>query len=66
MSKLLDDVRNVMRVRHYSYETEKIYVYWIRQYIYFHKITHPKDMGAEEITEFLTHLAFNGKVSVST
>jgi hypothetical protein len=46
MSKLLDDVRNVMRVRHYSYQTEKIYIYWIRQYIYFHKITHPAEMGA--------------------
>ncbi len=49
MSELLNNVRNVMRVRHYSYETEKIYIYWIKQYIYFHKITHPAEMGAAEI-----------------
>ena len=57
MSKLLDDVRSLMRVRHYSYETEKTYIYWIRQYIFFHKITHPKDMGTVEVEAFLTHLA---------
>ena len=66
MSKLLDDVRNVMRVRHYSYETEKIYIYWIRQYIYFHKITHPAEMGAAQIEAFLTHLAVKKAVSAST
>ena len=66
MSKLLDDVRNVMRVRHYSYQTEKIYIYWIKQYIFFHKITHPKDMGAAEVTAFLTHLAVERTVAAST
>lgn len=66
MSNLLDDVRNVMRVRHYSYETEKIYVYWIKQYIYFHKITHPKDLGAAEVESFLTHLAVEKNVTAST
>jgi len=66
MSKLLDEVRNVMRLRHYSYETEKIYVYWIKQYIYFHKITHPKDMGAIEVEAFLTHLAVEKNVTAST
>jgi hypothetical protein len=49
MSKLHDDVRSVMRVRHYSYETEKTYIYWIRQYIFFHKITHPAEMGAADV-----------------
>jgi hypothetical protein len=57
MSKLLNEVRNLMRVRHYSYQTEKTYIYWIRQYIFFHRIRHPKEMGAEEIQAFLTHLA---------
>ena len=66
MSKLLDDVRNLMRVRHYSYETEKTYTYWIRQYIFFHKITHPKEMGAAEIESFLTNLAVEKNVSAST
>ena len=66
MSKLLDDVRNVMRLRHYSYETEKIYIYWIRKYIFFHNIKHPAEMGAPEIETFLTHLAVEKTVSAST
>ena len=66
MSKLLDDVRNLMRVRHYSYQTEKIYIHWIRHYIFFHKITHPKDMGAAEVEAFLTHLAVDRTVTAST
>ena len=55
VSELLDSVRNVMRVRHYSYQTEKTYIHWIRQYIFFHKVTHPKEMGAAEVEAFLTH-----------
>ena len=66
MSKLLNDVRNVMRVQHYSYQTEKTYVHWIRQYIFFHKVTHPKEMGAGEIEAFLTHLAVERTVAAST
>lgn len=66
MSKLLDDVRDVMRVKHYSYQTEKIYIYWIRRYIFFHKITHPTEMGAAEVQAFLTHLAVEKKVAAST
>jgi hypothetical protein len=66
MSKLLDDVRDVMRVRHYAYQTEKTYIYWIRQYIFFHEITHPKDMGAAEVEAFLTHLAVGRSVAAST
>ena len=66
MSELLDNVRNVMRVRHYSYQTEKTYIHWIKQYIYFHKITHPKDIGAAEVEAFLTHLAVERTVAAST
>ncbi|MGI8544382.1 MAG: phage integrase N-terminal SAM-like domain-containing protein [Aridibacter sp.] len=66
MSKLLDDVRDVMRVKHYSYQTEKIYIYWIRRYIFFHKITHPTEMGAAEVQAFLTHLAIERNVADST
>ena len=66
MSKLLDDVRNVMRVRHYSYQTEKTYIYWIRQYIFFHKVTDPAEMGASEVTAFLTYLAVEKTVAAST
>jgi hypothetical protein len=46
MSKLLDQVRGILRTRHYSYRTENNYVEWILQYIRFHNITHPKEMGA--------------------
>ncbi len=66
MSKLLDNVRNVMRVRHYSYQTEKTYVHWIRQFIFFNKITHPAEMGAAEVEAFLTHLAVERNVAAST
>ncbi len=55
-----------MRVRHYSYETEKIYIYWIKQYIYFHNITHPAEMGAADVEAFLTHLAVEKNVVAST
>jgi site-specific recombinase XerD len=66
MSKLLDNVRNVMRVRHYSYQTEKTYLHWIRQFIFFNKITHPAEMGAAEVEAFLTHLAVERNVAAST
>ena len=66
MSKLLDNVRNVLRVRHYSYQTEKTYVHWIRQFIFFHKVTHPAEVGAAEVEAFLTHLAVERNVAAST
>lgn len=55
-----------MRVRHYSYQTGKIYIHWIRQYIFLHKITYPKDMGAAEVEAFLTYLAVEKTVAAST
>lgn len=64
--KLLEQVRAVARVRHLSHRTEDVYHNFIKRYIIFHGKKHPKDMGAEEITEFLTHLAVDGKVSAST
>jgi integron integrase len=64
--KLLDQVRHALRTRHYSYATEKTYIQWIKQYVYFHNITHPKDLGEEHISQFLTHLAVKKKVSAST
>ena len=66
MPKLLDQVRTVLRTRHYSYQTEQTYVKWIRRYIYFHDIKHPKEMGAAEIEAFLSDLAVRGNVSAST
>ena len=64
--RLLDRVREAIRTRHYSQRTEKAYVAWIRRYIFFHGKRHPADMGAAEITRFLTSLAVEGQVAAST
>ncbi|MFZ2161124.1 MAG: integron integrase [Sideroxyarcus sp.] len=64
--KLLDQVRDRLRVKHYSIRTEQTYSGWIKRYIYFHGKRHPKDMGAAEIEAFLTYLAVEGNVSAST
>src|SRR5438067_5716813 len=64
--KLLDRVRWHLRVKHYSIRTEQAYVEWIRRYILFHHKRHPNEMGEREITQFLTHLAVEKRVSAST
>jgi integron integrase len=64
--RLLDRVRQALRLRHYSRRTEEAYVAWIRRYIFFHHVRHPAEMGAAEINAFLTHLAVAGRVSAST
>jgi integron integrase len=64
--KLLDQVRDVLRLKHYSIRTEEAYVSWIKRYIFFHDKRHPAEMGAPEIESFLTHLAVNRKVAAST
>ena len=66
MPRLLDQVRSLIRIRHYSYRTEEAYVYWIKQYLFFHKKRHPAEMGASEITAFLTYLAVERRVAAST
>ncbi len=64
--RLLDRVRDSIRTRHYSPQTEKAYVQWIRRFILFHGKRHPEQMGAAEIGAFLTHLAVKEGVSAST
>jgi integron integrase len=64
--KLLDQVRDKIRVKHYSIRTEQSYLGWIKRYIFFHDKRHPKEMGAAEAEAFLTHLAVEGNVSAST
>ena len=64
--KLLDQVRDAIRLKHYAYRTEETYVQWIRRYILFHNKRHPKEMGNVEIEAFLTHLAVEGQVAAST
>ncbi len=64
--RLLDQFRDRIRVRHYSIRTEQAYCQWVKRYILFHNKRHPNEMGEEEITAFLTHLAVDRKVSAST
>jgi len=64
--KLLDRVRDAIRLKHYSTRTEQAYVNWIKRYIFFHNVWHPDEMGAAEVEAFLTHLAVNENVAAST
>src|SRR3989454_5504234 len=64
--KLPDRVREANRLRHGSRSTEKSYVGWIRRYILFHGKRHPGEMGAPEVTRFLSSLAVEGRVAAST
>ena len=64
--KLLDQVRDKIRVKHYSIRTETQYLQWIKRFILFHGKRHPKDMDAIEVEAFLTNLAVEGSVSAST
>jgi len=64
--KLLEQVRGKIRLKHYSIRTEQAYVDWIKRYILHFDKQHPKDLGAAEVEQFLTHLAVHGKVAAST
>lgn len=66
MSKLLNQVRQLLRTRHYSIRTEEAYLHWIRQYIIFHSKQHPSTLGAPEVSSFLSHLAVDRNVAAST
>jgi len=64
--RLLEQVRQAIRTRHYSYRTEKAYVHWTKRFIFFHNKRHPADMGEAEIGRFLSSLATDSHVSAST
>ncbi|HEX5056974.1 MAG TPA: integron integrase [Gammaproteobacteria bacterium] len=64
--RLLDRVRHKIRTKHYSIRTERSYVQWIKSYIHFHGLQHPKGLDASHIEAFLTHLAVEKSVSAST
>lgn len=64
--RLLNQVRDKIRLKHYSIRTEQAYTDWIKRFVLFHKKRHPTNMGAAEVEQFLTHLAVAGKVSAST
>jgi integron integrase len=64
--RLLDQLRLVLRVRHYSRRTEDCYVNWARRFILYHRKRHPRTMGAAEVEQFLTHLAVAERISASS
>jgi integron integrase len=64
--KLLDQLRDVIRLKHYAYRTEETYVQWVRRFILFHEKRHPREMGRAEIEAFLTDLAVRQQVAAST
>lgn len=64
--KLIDRVREAMRLKHYSLRTERTYSDWIERFIRFHDLRHPREMGEAEVSAFLTHLARDGDVAAST
>jgi len=64
--KLLDQLREALRSRHYSRRTETTYCHWVKRYIFFHHVRHPAEMAEPEMNSFLTHLAVKEKVSAST
>ena len=64
--KLIEEVINYLRLKHYSIRTEEAYVNWIKRFIIYHNKKHPKEMGDKEIREFLTKLAVKDKVAAST
>ena len=64
--KLLDQVRHVIRKKHYSFHTEQTYTAWIKRYILFHEKKPPKDMGENEISTYISYLAVKRNVAAST
>ena len=64
--RLLDQVRHVIRKKHYSIRTEQAYTDWIKRFILFHGKRHPKDMGEKEISQYISYLAVKRNVAAST
>jgi integrase len=65
-ARLLDQMRERIRYCHYSLRTEQAYVFWVRRFIRFHRLRHPRSMGSSEVEAFLTHLATERQVAPST
>jgi len=64
--RLLPALRDALRLRRYSLKTEKAYLHWVKRYVRFHRLRHPKEMGAKEVTAFLNHLASERQVAAAT
>lgn len=65
-TRLLDQLRERIRYDHYSLKTEKSYVHWVRRFVHFHGLRHPRELGGPEVEAFLSHLASARQVSPST
>lgn len=65
-SPFLEKIRHIMRTKHYSIQTEKTYLLWIRRFIIFNQMRHPEELGEQEVTDFLTYLAVKRRVTSST
>ena len=65
-SKLLNQLTDTIRTRHYSIRTGQAYIKWVKNFILFHNKRHPGEMGEEEISAYLTFLAVKRKVAAST
>jgi hypothetical protein len=64
--KLLDQVRNAIRFKHYAYSTEKTYVHWAKRFVLYHYKQHPLEMGEQETSGFLTYLVVQENVAAPT
>jgi integron integrase len=64
--EILTQVRECIRTRHLAFRTEKTYLYWIRRFLWFHELKDPRQLGAEQVSAFLTSLAVDNKVAAST
>ena len=64
--RLLDELRRVIRRKNYSIRTEVAYVDWVRRFVHFCDLTHPRECGAAHVGAFLTHLAVEGRVTAAT
>ena len=64
--RLLDQVRERIRVKHYAFRTEETYIHWIKRYIAFHEMKHPAELGDQAIGDFVNHLANQRDVAAST
>ena len=66
VKKLLDQLSDQLRIKHYSLRTENTYISWVRKFILFHDKRHPRDMGTQEINAFISHLVLEKNVAAST
>lgn len=65
-SPFIESIRQHLRLNHYSFQTEKVYIYWIRNYIRYHRYEHPQNLSDKDVVSYLSHLANHKNVAVNT